>query len=213
MSNNRDEDKLSIEAEEPQKLPPSGESDSSEEESSDQQAAEDGASTEGEPTVAHLQRQLQQLWQEYDKEHDLHLRAAAELRNYRSRVAQQQAQQMQYAHESLLSQLIPILDHFELALEAPSTVESAAEVMSGIQMVYDQLMNTLAQFGLQPIDPAGEQFDPEQHEAVERQTVPADDPTAGTVTEVVRRGYRLHERALRPAEVKVTVPEDTTEEG
>ena len=211
MSNNRDQKKLSLDGEESQKLPPGGELDASEEESPDQQATENEASTQAEPTGDHLQQQLQQLRQEYDKEHDLHLRAAAELRNYKRRVAQQQAQQMQYAHESLLSQLIPILDHFQLALEA-STDESAAEMISGVQMVYEQLMNTLEQFGLQPIEPVGEPFDPQHHEAVERHLVASDDPAAGTVTKVLRPGYRLHQRVLRPAAVKVAVPEDATED-
>ena len=207
MSNNQDGEKLSLEGEESRKLPPGGELDASEQESPDQQATENEASTQAEPTGD----DLQQLRQEYDKEHDLHLRAAAELRNYKRRVAQQQAQQMQYAHESLLSQLIPILDHFQLALEA-STDESAAEMISGVQMVYEQLMNTLEQFGLQPIEPVGEPFDPQHHEAVERHLVASDDPAAGTVTKVLRPGYRLHQRVLRPATVKVAVPEDATED-
>ncbi len=211
MSDNQDEEKLSLDGEETQKLPPGGELDASEEEIPDQQATENEASTQAEPTGEDLHQQLQQLRQEYDKEHDLYLRAAAELRNYKRRVAQQQAQQMQYAHESLLSQLIPILDHFQLALQA-STDESAAEMISGVQMVYEQLMNTLEQFGLQPIEPVGETFDPQHHEAVERHLVAADDPAVGTVTEVLRPGYRLHQRVLRPAEVKVAVPEDATEE-
>ncbi len=208
MSNNRDQEKLSLDGEETRKLPPGGELDGSEEESPDQQATENEASTQAEPTG----EDLQQLRQEYDKEHDLHLRAAAELRNYKRRVAQQQAQQMQYAHESLLSQLIPILDHFQLALEATSTDQAAAEMISGVQMVYEQLMNTLEQFGLQPIEPVGEPFDPQHHEAVERHLVASDDPAAGTVTKVLRPGYRLHQRVLRPAAVKVAVPEDATED-
>ncbi len=212
MSNNRDGEKLSLEGEESRKLPPGDELDASEQESPDQQATENEAGTQAEPTGEDLQQQLQQLRQEYDKEHDLHLRAAAELRNYKRRVAQQQAQQMQYAHESLLSQLIPILDHFQLALEAKSTDQAAAEMISGVQMVYEQLMTTLEQFGLQPIEPVGEPFDPQHHEAVERHLVASDDPAAGTVTKVLRPGYRLHQRVLRPATVKVAVPEDATED-
>lgn len=195
---NSDEDKLSLETEEPERLA-AGEEVDSLEQSPDQEAAA------AEPTIEQLQEQIAQLQEEYDREHDLHLRAVAELKNYQRRVAQQQAQQMQYANEALLTGLLPILDHFQLALQSAPTDESATELTVGIRMVCQQLMDILAEFGLEPIEAAGEQFNPDCHEAVERQPVEPAAPEEGKVIEQLRRGYRLHQRVLRPAQVKVAV--------
>ncbi len=207
-----DGDELSLETEAPERLAAGDESDSPEQTSKQETAEEtavevnsDEETAETEPTIEQLQEQVAQLQEEYDREHDLHLRAVAELKNYQRRVAQQQAQQLQYANEALLTELLPVLDHFQLALQSAPAEESAVELTTGVRMIYQQLMDTLAEFGLKPIEAAGEQFNPDRHEAVQRQPVVAGDPQEGKVIEQLRRGYQLHQRVLRPAQVKVGV--------
>ena len=201
-SRNADEDKLSLETEEPERLP-AGKA-TLEDNASEERSAE-GETAAAAPTVEQLLQKVEELQQQYDREHDLHLRAVAELRNYQRRIAQQQAQQFQYATESLLTALVPVLDHCELALDAAVADNPDSELTQGVQILYQQLMDILAQFGLEPVEAAGEQFNPDLHEATQRQPVAAGDPAVGKVVEQLRRGYRLHERVLRPAQVKVAV--------
>jgi len=206
---NTDDDKLSLEAEEPEKLL-EGDALGADQQSPDQQTGADvtGEETSGEES-AEAEPTVEQLQEQYEQEHDLYLRAVAELRNYKRRVAQQQAQQMQYANESLLTALLPVLDHFELALQSAGAAdEPADQLTAGIRMVYQQLMEVLGQFGLEPIEAAGENFNPDLHQAAERQPVEPGNPATGTVIAQLRRGYRLHERVLQPAQVKVAVADE-----
>ena len=210
-SRNSDDDKLFLEAEEPEKLLEGDALGADQQTGVDVTGEETSGeeSAEAEPTVEQLQEQLAQVQKEYEQEHDLYLRAVAELRNYKRRVAQQQAQQMQYANESLLTALLPVLDHFELALQSAGAAdEPADQLTAGIRMVYQQLMDVLGQFGLEPIEAAGENFNPDLHQAAERQPVEPGDPAAGMVIAQLRQGYRLHERVLQPAQVKVAVADE-----
>ncbi len=144
---------------------------------------------------------------------DRYLRAAAELRNYRQRVVEQQAQQMQYAHEQLISVLLPILDHLELALQsADGGQQSPQEVLAGVKMIYRQLGEALEQFGLTRLETVGQQFDPQWHEAIERRLIEDEAISAGQIVEEFRPGYKLRDRLLRPAEVCVCTRPETPEE-
>ncbi len=169
------------------------------------QAAEEA--TEAAPTVEELQAEIARLQELYEQEHDKHLRAQAELRNFRRRAMEERAQLLQYAVQELITALLPVIDHLELALEHHQQGQDPATCMDGVRMTYQQLMNILAQFGLQPIEAEGS-FDPELHEAVERQ--PTSEVSEGTILAQVRKGYKLHDRVARPAQVKVAVaPSDT----
>ena len=200
-------DKVSLAAEEPDQLP-TGEGPSEGAATQDGGGQESGAAEEP-LTVQRLQQKVDELEERYEREHDLHLRAAAELKNYRRRVAQQQAQQLQYANESLFASLLPVLDHCQLAVQAALADDPGDELSQGMRMAYQQLMEVLARFGLEPIEATGEQFDHDRHEAVAREPVPADHPAVGAVIGQLRRGYRLHDRVLRPAQVEVAVAFET----
>lgn len=159
-----------------------------------------------EPVELPLDEALARLQEELEQERDAHLRALADLRNYRDRVAREHAQQIRYANAALLESLIPSLDHLEMALQAAQEHgEADTALAEGVYLTLRQLLDTLAQAGLQPIAALGEVFDPSRHEALEREEVAPGDPTEGTVTAELRKGYMLNDRVLRPAQVRVAV--------
>jgi len=157
---------------------------------------------QAQPSPEKLQTQLAELRELYENERDLHLRAAAELRNFRRRSTEERARMLQYAAQELITALLPALDHLQMALEAEEQGQDAAVCMTGVRMSYQQLVDALAQFGLQTIE-AQEFFDPELHEAVEQEQTTQ--VCEGTILEQVRKGYKLHDRVIRPAQVKVAV--------
>jgi len=163
---------------------------------------------------AELEKRIEELAGEVAQYEDRYLRAAAELRNYRKRVADQRTQQLQFAHEQLVTALLPVLDHMELALQSPhSEDESPEEVLAGVQMIYRQLQEVLGQFGVKRVEAVGEQFDSRVHEAVERRTAEDGAVDSGEIIEEFRPGYKLHDRVLRPAHVCVCFKqEDAGEE-
>ena len=123
----------------------------------------------------------------------------ADFENYRKRVLREQTALVERATEALVEQLLPVLDSFELALE--SLEGSDEKVHKGMELVFArQLQDVLAKAGLTEIDAKGHAFDPTVHEAV------AQDGDEGepVVSDVYRTGYRLKDRVLRPATVKVT---------
>ena len=153
------------------------------------------ASTDPEIRVAELQAEV-------SKYKDAVLRAAADLDNYRKRVSRERDESIKYANTSFLERLIPILDNFELGLQAARNAPEASPIMDGLAMVYKQLQDFLANSGVETIDATGQTFDPNLHEALaqeENHEVPE-----GKVIRQVRKGYRLRDRLLRPANVVVS---------
>jgi len=161
------------------------------------------------PSRAELEARIEQLEGEVAQHEDRYLRAAAELRNYRKRVADQRAQQLQYAYEQLVTALLPVLDHMDLALaSAQSEDQSPEEVLSGIKMIYRQLQEVLGQFCVKRVEAVGEQFDARVHEAVERRTVDDEAVDSSEIIEEFRPGYKIHDRIVRPARVCVCVKQE-----
>ncbi len=158
---------------------------------------------------AELQKRIEELEGQVAEYEDRYLRAAAELRNYHKRVADQRTQQVQYAHEQLVTALLPVLDHMELALRsARSEDQPPEEVLSGVEMIHRQLLEMLQQFGVKRVATVGEQFDARVHEAVERRSVEDNAMDSGEVIEEFRPGYKLHDRVVRPAQVCVCVEQE-----
>lgn len=150
------------------------------------------------------EEQIAALTAELEDEKDRTLRALAELRNFRRRAQEERVQQLQYATEAVLRDLIPVLDHFEMAAEAGEATEQTRIVCQGYEMILQQLRDVLAAHGLEEIEAVeGMFFDPEFHEATER--IPTEDPCEGTVMKVLRKGYKLRDRVLRPVQVAVAV--------
>jgi len=131
------------------------------------------------------------------------LRATADFENFKKRATREKQDAIKFANESLLQKLVPALDNFDMALAAAQTgqPESAQSLMTGINMVYQQLKSALVEAGLEEIDAAGKAFDPTLHEAVSQKET--GDVPEGQVVQQLRKGYKLRERLLRPATVVV----------
>jgi molecular chaperone GrpE len=125
-------------------------------------------------------------------------RTQADFENYRKRMARENAAALDRGVGKLAKELLPALDHLELALKAAAGHE---DVVKGFAMVADELVAALGRAGIQPFSPAGEPFDPTEHEAMASQ--PSEDAESGTVIEVYQKGYRLNGAVLRPARVVV----------
>ena len=129
-------------------------------------------------------------------------RLAADYQNYQKRVQKDVAAARDYANESLLKELLPVLDDMENALAAAAENHAPDDPMlTGMQLVYDKLMGVLKRFGLEPIDATGQAFDPETHSAMMQQ--PSADVEPMTVLQQIQKGYTLKGRTLRPAAVVV----------
>ena len=125
-------------------------------------------------------------------------RAQADFENYRKRMARENAAALDRGVTKLAKELLPALDHLELALKAAAGHE---DVVKGFAMVAEELVAALGRAGIEPFSPAGEPFDPTEHEAMAAQ--PSEDAESGTVIEVYQQGYRLNGAVLRPARVVV----------
>lgn len=128
-------------------------------------------------------------------------RLQAEFENYRKRVIREQTRAVEFATEPLVSRLLEVVDEFELALVAAEQRPDFDKFLRGVEIVYAKLLDLLRAEGLERIDAQGEPFDPTQHEALFQSEGGDGD---AFVTDVLRPGYRLKGRVIRPAGVKVT---------
>ncbi len=138
-----------------------------------------------------------------------HLRLAADFDNFKKRVRQERLELLQYASASLAERLLPVLDDFERVLEhAPEGIDS--NWLKGVRMTAQKLQEALQSVGVETIEAVGAPFDPKLHEAIG--TEESADQPEDTVVKELRRGYRIHDRILRPALVSVarTPAEKTT---
>jgi molecular chaperone GrpE len=142
------------------------------------------------------------LQADLDRFRDLALRSQADFENYKKRSAREKEQAIKYANSSLLERLIPIVDNFDLGLEAARGEGAQSPIFSGMSMVLKQLMDFLTDQGLEPIDATGQKFDPNLHEAIAHE--PSQEFPEGVVIRQTRRGYRLKDRLLRPSSVVVS---------
>jgi molecular chaperone GrpE len=142
------------------------------------------------------------LQTDLDRFRDLALRSQADFENYKKRSAREKEEAIKYANSSLLEKLVAIVDNFELGLGAARAEGEKSPVFSGMNMVLKQLMDFLAESGLQPIDAAGQKFDPNLHEAIAHE--PSSEFPEGVVVRQTRRGYRMKDRLLRPSSVVVS---------
>jgi molecular chaperone GrpE len=133
---------------------------------------------------------------------DLALRAQAELENARKRLSRELADERKYANIHLMRDLLPVLDNMDRAIEAASKSPEGTSLLEGFHLVVQQFRTILAQHHCQPIEAAGQMFDPNFHEAVLQQ--PSAEHAAGQVMLVTQQGYQLHDRVVRPAQVVVS---------
>jgi molecular chaperone GrpE len=144
--------------------------------------------------------ELEALRRERSELQERLLRTAAEFDNYRKRVERERKDLADYIGADVLADLLPIVDNFERALQAPAPPD-AEGFRKGVAMIHTQMVDALRKRGVTPIDAVGTDFDPNVHEAVMHESSP--DHRDGEVMAELQRGYRIGDRLLRPAMVKV----------
>ena len=127
-------------------------------------------------------------------------RVQADTENFRKRMLKEQEQIIQYASQTVIRELLPVVDNLERALAA--TDADAEKLRGGVELIHTQIQELLARECVEVIDPLGAEFDPQKHEAVMQ--VESDELESNAVAEVLQKGYELKGRLLRPAMVKVT---------
>ena len=203
---------MSIQDNEPKEVPIQFSDNDEEPAASDDSVALDDAQAEAAPSDdaaevevdrhAALQAQIDQLTQERSTLLDQLLRRQAEFENYRRRVDRERAETYARSRAEVVLELLPVIDNFERALASlEHSGSDAKSLRQGIELIHRQLNDALAKFGLEPVESVGQAFDPNVHEAVSAE--PSSEHEENTVIAEFERGYRLGEKLLRPAKVKV----------
>ena len=152
--------------------------------------------------LARLQADLDEANSKAEEYKNLLQRVQADFVNYRRRVEQEKQEFSQYAKGDLLLKLLPVLDDFELALGSIPPEEKERDWVQGILLIERKLGATLESEGLSKIEAEGQTFDPREHEALLYQD--STNQEEGRVSAVLRQGYKLNGRVLRPAQVAVS---------
>ncbi len=173
------------------------------------QAAEAAAGAAGEradqePAASReeLERELEAARREAAEQREALLRARAELENLRRRTAREVENAHKYGLEAFVQELLPVKDSIELGLGAAADGDvDLAKVREGLELTLKLFVQATEKFGLTEVDPAGQPFDPQYHQAMSMQEVEGTEP--GTVVSVIQKGYLLNDRLVRPAMVIV----------
>ena len=150
--------------------------------------------------------EVEELRRQLDERQDRLLRTLAEMDNIRRRSQREREEHTRYATESLLRDLIPVLDNLDRALAAARAAGEAGKVVEGVELIQRELLRVLERQGVTRYSALGQPFDPTRHEATAR-VVSVDQPSGTVVGEVVA-GYMLHGRVLRAAQVAVAAAPD-----
>jgi molecular chaperone GrpE len=161
-------------------------------------AAGEGETNSGEAVANHLQGEIDRLKGERDQLVDRLARLQAEFENARKREARERADFRDFAVSGAVEQFLPVLDNFQLALGSAGSLE---QLRAGIELIVKQMEDVLRALNVQPVESVGARFDPRVHEALE--SVDRNDLPDHQVLEEVRRGYRIRDRLLRPALVRI----------
>ena len=132
---------------------------------------------------------------------DKMLRVRAEMENLRKRTLKEVENAHKYALKEFVNELLPALDSLELGLSALGSADNIEDIHEGTALTLKKFIGVMEKFGIKVIDPSGEKFNPEQHEAVSMQT--GQEQQADVVVTVIQKGYQLNDRLLRPARVIV----------
>ncbi len=155
------------------------------------------------PTYSELQQSIEELKVKVDANWDKYLREVAEKDNVRKRLEQEVQKMQKYGTQKLIEALLPALDGVCQGLENSVEMNEKAftAMRQGLELTDKMIMDALARFGVEAINPLGEKYDPQKHEAIAMQ--PSDQYDAGVIMAVIQRGYILHGRVVRPARVIV----------
>ncbi len=172
-----------------------------EHEMSEKQLSSNKEETEAKSSVEEAADEKERLTAELQEINDKYLRLYAEFENYKKRANKDKEEIFKYGNESLLYELLPVIDNLEMALKHATNSVSEGFVQ-GVEITLKELQRTLEKFGLSPIEANGKPFDPLVHHAMTQ--VERDDVDAKIVVEVFRRGYMVRDKVLRPSLVAVS---------
>lgn len=142
------------------------------------------------------QSESEQLQQKYDDLNDSYLRLHAEFDNYRKRTIKEKADIIRSGGERVLSDIIPLVDDFERALQTLHEAEEQDAMLEGIDLIYQKFVSFLHQHGVKEIESIGQSFDPERFEAIT--TIPvADEAQKGKIVDCIQKGYTLNDKVIR----------------
>ncbi len=151
--------------------------------------------------ITGLLQENERLKMEIQESSDKVVRATAELDNIRKRTSRDIENAHKYALERFVNELLPVVDSMELGINASQSAQDIESLREGMDLTLKMLFDCMGKFGVKTIDPAGEKFDPEWHEAVSMQELEGSEP--GQVVTVIQKGYELNGRLVRPAMVVV----------
>lgn len=149
-----------------------------------------------------LQSELQKAQDESKKNYDSYLRSLADLDTFRRRMQRDMEDIRKFSIQPLVEELLPVIDNLELGLAHAKKNGDVKDLVVGIEMVLTQLKRVFANFGIQEINPLGKDFDPNFHECVKHE--PSKGVDENKVAQVMRTGYTLNGRLIRPASVIVS---------
>lgn len=149
-----------------------------------------------------LQKQLDEANEKVATLEDKYLRQVAEFDNYRKRTIKEKAELIKNGGEKAIESILPVLDDFERAIQNMSKDESAADMLTGVELIYNKFIGILKQNGLQKIETEGKDFDTDYHEAIAMIPAP-DESLKGKVLDCVQTGYILNDKVIRHAKVAV----------
>ncbi|WP_031549000.1 nucleotide exchange factor GrpE [Salinicoccus luteus] len=170
------------------------------------QSSEDGVDIEADGNeedseLKAKEEEIEALKQQVETEENKYLKLYAEFENFKRRNRQEMETNNKYKNQDIVEDLLPIIDNFERALKIEGDSESFNSLLKGVEMVYNDLVNTLMKNDVKEIESVGQAFDPNYHQAVMTE---ASDEEDGIVIEEFQKGYMLKDRVIRPSMVKVS---------
>ncbi|MCC4721889.1 nucleotide exchange factor GrpE [Salinicoccus sp. RF5] len=161
--------------------------------------ADDGDEADSE--LKAKEEEIEALKQQVETEENKYLKLYAEFENFKRRNRQEMETNNKYKNQDIVEDLLPIIDNFERALKIEGDSDSFNSLLKGVEMVYNDLVNTLMKHDVREIESVGQPFDPNYHQAVMTEASDEDD---GIVIEEFQKGYILKDRVIRPSMVKVS---------
>lgn len=164
---------------------------------------------EGQKTEEPLEEANERLLRENEELSNRILYLHAELDNFRKRTAKEKEQLIAFGNERLIRELLSVLDNLELGMIHGREDEGNSQLLSGVELTYNEFLKVLKKFGVEQLDAKDDRFDPSVHEAISSVSVPTMEP--GTIYQVLRKGYMLNGRLIRPVQVVVVAEREKSE--
>lgn len=185
---------------------PAGASDMAKTDPGDADEAAEKVEASAEEVVRDLEARIEAKEKELKETYDRLLRVTAEYENYKKRMTREMDDFRKYANQALLKEMLSVVDHIELALQAATGAGSDNSLGEGLDLTLRELLRILEKFNVRPIAAVGKPFNPEFHEAILREN--SDEIAETTVVREMQKGYMINQRLLRPSLVVVAVPKD-----